>query len=193
MNADDWDARYAESATVWSREPNAWVAETVEPLLPGTAVDLAAGEGRHALWLATLGWQVTAVDFSRAGLVTGQARAREVGVDIHWVVADATVWVSPCPVDLVVMAYLQLPAAGLSAAIRGASGYLAPGGTLAVIGHDRENLERGIGGPRDPAVHYTVEELRRAASDLEIVRCEQVERKLPGGVAIDTVLVARAG
>ena len=193
MNADEWDARYAQSATVWSREPNAWVAEAVGSLEPGTAVDLAAGEGRNALWLASLGWQVTAVDFSGAGLATGQARARELGVDIQWVVADATTWVSPYPVDLVVIAYLQLPATDLSAAIRGASGYLAPGGTLAVIGHDRDNIVRGFGGPRDPAVHYTVDELRRAASDLEIIRCEQIDRVLADGTAIDTVLIARAG
>ncbi|MBU1587240.1 MAG: class I SAM-dependent methyltransferase [Actinobacteria bacterium] len=191
MNSDDWDARYA-TAGVWSREPNAWVAGNLAHLDPGTAVDLGAGEGRNALWLAGLGWEVTAVDFSPVGLETGRLRAAELGVDVEWVVADATTWVSPTLVDLVVIAYLQLPAADLSRAIGTAVGYLAPGGTLALINHDRDNIARGVGGPQDPAVLATVEELTAAASGLDIVECRQVERQTANGTAIDVVLVARA-
>jgi SAM-dependent methyltransferase len=191
MRADDWDARYAE-ASVWSREPNAWVAETLASLEPGAAVDLGAGEGRNALWLASLGWEVTAVDFSSVGLATGAARAAEAGLDIEWVTADATTWVSPSLVDLVLIAYLQLPADDLSRAISNAAGSLAPGGTLALVGHDRDNLSRGVGGPQDAAVLHTVAELEAATSALDIVECRQVERITAAGVAIDTVLVARA-
>lgn len=191
MKAPDWDARY-ETAGVWSREPNAWIAETLEHLDPGAAVDLAAGEGRNALWLAGLGWEVTAVDFSAVGLATGKKRATELGVDVEWVVADATTWVSPTLVDLVVIAYLQLPAEELSRAIGTAAGYLAPGGTLALINHDRDNIVRGTGGPQDPAVLATVEELTAAASVLDIIECHQVQRATPNGIAIDVVLVARA-
>jgi SAM-dependent methyltransferase len=188
VNADDWDARYA-AASVWSREPNAWIAATVADLEPGLAVDLGAGEGRNALWLAQRGWEVTAVDFSPVGLATGAARAAELDVDIEWVAADATTWTSPQLVDLVVVAYLQLPAADLSRAIGAAAGYLAPGGTLALVGHDRANT---VGGPQDPALLHTVDELRAAASVLTIVECRPVERRTAGGTALDTVLVARA-
>ena len=193
MSSEMWDARYAEAAasagSVWSREPNAWVAATVADLDPGTAVDLGAGEGRNALWLASLGWEVTAVDFSAVGLETGKARAAELGVEVEWVTADSTSWVSPDLVDLVVVAYLQLPADDLSRAIGNAAGYLAPGGTLALVGHDRANT---VGGPQDAALLHTVEELRAAASGLHIVECRTVERVTPNGTALDTVLVARA-
>lgn len=188
MRAEDWDERYA-TAGVWSREPNAWVAQTLADLEPGTAVDLGAGEGRNALWLAGLGWEVTAVDFSAVGLETGRMRAAETGLDVEWVVADATTWVSPQLVDLVVIAYLQLPAADLSRAIGTAAGYLAPGGTLALVNHDRANT---VGGPQDPAVLATVDELRAAASGLDIVQCRQVRRETANGTATDVVLVARA-
>ena len=73
MRAEEWDQRYAEQRQ-WSAEPNALVGELLAVLPPGDAVDLAAGEGRHALWLAGLGWRVTAVDFSDVGL--GPARSR---------------------------------------------------------------------------------------------------------------------
>lgn len=189
VRAEEWDARYASSDAVWSLEPNAWVEATLAHLEPGTAVDLGAGEGRNALWLASLGWEATAVDFSGVGLATGASRAAELGLDIEWVVADATTWVSPQQVDLVVIAYLQLPAADLARAIGNAAGYLAPGGTLALVGHDRANT---VGGPQDAGVLHTVEELTAAASDLDIIECRQVERVAPKGVALDTVLIARA-
>ena len=64
MDAKDWDERYAATELVWSAEPNRFVAELVSPLTPGTAVDIAAGEGRNAIWLAQQGWTVTATDYS---------------------------------------------------------------------------------------------------------------------------------
>ena len=193
--SDFWDARYAAAAasddTVWSLEPNAWVAATVGELPVGTAVDLGAGEGRNALWLASLGWRATAVDFSSVGLETGRRRAENLGLDVTWVTADATIWVAPEPVDLVVMAYLQLPVEALAAAIARATESLASGGTLALISHDRDNLARGVGGPQDPAMLTTVDELTAAASALTIERCAPFERVTAAGTAIDTVLVAR--
>lgn len=193
----EWDDRYATAAaangSVWSLEPNAWVAEAVGSLEPGSAVDLGAGEGRTALWLASRGWQVTAVDFSAMGLATGASRAASLGLEVDWVTADATTWVSPSEVDLVVAAYLQLPAEQVALALGNAIGYLAPGGTLAVIAHDHDNLARGVGGPQDPAVLYTVDALLELARDLHVIECRQYERETAAGVAVDTVLVALNG
>jgi len=132
MKAEDWDRRY-EAASIWSLEPNAWIAATLTGLSPGAAVDLGAGEGRNAIWLASLGWQVTAVDFSGVGLARGAARAKELGVEVTWVTADATTWVSPQLIDLVAVAYLQLPAAP-SMCLRTGSG---PSVTSPVEARDR--------------------------------------------------------
>jgi len=65
MEAADWDARYAATDLVWSAAPNVWVEELVSGMPPGRALDIAAGEGRNALWLVEQGWEVEAVDFSR--------------------------------------------------------------------------------------------------------------------------------
>ena len=78
-DAASWDARYTQAAqdsgTVWSRTPNATLESLLADAAPGSAVDLGAGEGRNAIWLDTHGWDVTAVDFSEAGLATGRTRA----------------------------------------------------------------------------------------------------------------------
>ena len=56
MEAADWDARYAATDLVWSAAPNVWVEELVSGMPPGRALDIAAGEGRNALWLVEQGW-----------------------------------------------------------------------------------------------------------------------------------------
>src|SRR3954471_21444334 len=110
MEAHEWDERYAGTDLVWSAEPNRFVAEEVADLRPGRAVDLGAGEGRNALHLARLGWDVTAVDFSQVALDKGRAVAGD--PPVTWVCPDATPWPPPEPVDLVVEAYLHVePAA----------------------------------------------------------------------------------
>ena len=61
MDAKDWDERYAAHDLVWSVEPNRFVAEIIGPLAPGHALDLAAGEGRNAIWMVEQGWSVVAL------------------------------------------------------------------------------------------------------------------------------------
>lgn len=178
MDSHAWDARYAASDLVWSRGPNEFVASELADLPVGTAVDLAAGEGRNAIWLASQGWQAYAVDFSQVALDKG----REVAGDlpVTWVCADATTWQPPAPVDLVVVAYLQLPAPGRRAAVRGAATMLRPGGTLLLVAHDSTNLTEGTGGPQDPAVLMTAEDVLAdlAGIDVEVVRAERVAREV---------------
>ncbi|MEL0282956.1 MAG: SAM-dependent methyltransferase, partial [Ilumatobacter sp.] len=62
MDAAGWDERYAGTDLVWSAGPNVFIEEICAGLEPGSALDLAAGEGRNAVWLAERGWDVTAVD-----------------------------------------------------------------------------------------------------------------------------------
>jgi ubiquinone/menaquinone biosynthesis C-methylase UbiE len=189
VQAADWDARYAEQQQ-WSAEPNALVAELLEGLPPGAAVDLAAGEGRHALWLAGLGWRVTAVDFSAVGLARGAAQP---GAErVSWVTADVTTWTAPpASQDLVVVAYLHLSQDDTVAVLTRAVGWLRPGGRLLVLGHDVENVTAGVGGPQEPAILHSVDRLAPVAALLDVDRLEQVRRATPAGTALDTLLWGR--
>ncbi|SNR73099.1 class I SAM-dependent methyltransferase [Blastococcus mobilis] len=189
MRAEDWDERYADQQQ-WSSGPNALVAELLAGLPPGDAVDLGAGEGRHALWLAERGWRVTAVDFSAVGLRRGAAQPG--GDRVSWVPADVTTWAAPpASLDLVVVAYLHLPEADTAAVLTRAVGWLRPGGRLLVLGHDVENIASGVGGPQDPSILYSVDRLAPVAGLLVVDRLEQVRRETPGGTALDTLLWGR--
>ena len=183
MDARAWDERYAASELVWSREPTRLVAAELADLSPGVAVDLAAGEGRNAIWLASQGWTATAVDFSQVALDKGARLAADAGLDVAWVRADATTWQPPAPVDLVVVAYLQLPAAERRRAVRGAVSMLRPGGTLLLVAHDSTNLHEGTGGPQDPDVLMSARDVlddlaAPPALAVEVVRAERVAREV---------------
>jgi SAM-dependent methyltransferase len=188
-DAQEWDRRYAGSDRVWSAAPNAWVAGTIGAWFTGRALDLGAGEGRHSVWLAALGWQVTAVDFSATGIERGRAGADEVGVEVDWVVADARTWAPPDGVsfDLVLVAYLHLSDGVLARA----RDWLAPGGALVVVGHALRNLTDGVGGPGDPQLLHTEAGYRAASEGLVVEQLGEVVRHLPEGDAIDLALVAR--
>jgi SAM-dependent methyltransferase len=185
MDAHDWDRRYADTELVWSARPNQFVESELADLSPGRAIDVAAGEGRNSIWLAEQGWQVTAVDFSRAGLDKGRALLgrHEHGrdLDIDWVCADALTYDPDGEFDLALLAYLQLPAAQRRTAVRRAFGWLRDGGTLVVVAHDSTNLTEGTGGPQYPEVLYTAEDV---LADLdgerfEVVHAERVAREVP--------------
>ena len=189
MQAADWDARYAERQQ-WSGEPNPLVAELVGELPPGDAVDLAAGEGRHALWLARRGWRATAVDFSATGLARGQAQP-DAGA-VTWVAADVTAWEAPpSSQDLVLVAYLHLPDPDMTDLLRRAVRWLRPGGRLLLLGHDVENLTAGVGGPQDPAILHSPARLAQVAALLDVGRLATVPRATPAGTALDTLLWGR--
>lgn len=186
MDAHDWDLRYAESDLVWSATPNQFVAAELADLPPGRALDVATGEGRNALWLAELGWEVTAVDFSLAGLDKGRTlqTRHERGRDLHvdWVHANVLEY-DPGPVtyDLALIAYLQLPAAQRSHVVRRAFSALHEGGTLFLVAHDSTNLDQGTGGPQDASVLYTAEDVLAdlGGERFQVLRAERVARELP--------------
>jgi SAM-dependent methyltransferase len=176
MDAHAWDERYAASELVWSRGPNQFVEAECADLPPGSAVDLAAGEGRNAIWLARRGWLVTAVDFSQVALDKGRTLAGD--LEVNWVCADATAWTPAEPVDLVVVAYFQVPAADRRAAHRHAVESLRAGGTFVLVAHDTTNLTEGTGGPQDASVLMTAGDVLADLEGLEVdvVRAERVER-----------------
>ena len=182
MHAEDWDRRYAASPLVWSSGPNAVVAQETAGLPPAVAVDLASGEGRNALWLAERGWRVTAVDFSPvATRRVAELAAERLGPEadrLTAVTADLTTWSPTSPVDLVVLAYFQVPADVRRRVHRTAAAALAPSGTFLLVAHHSDNIEHGVGGPQDATVLFSEGDV---VADLEgtglvIDRAERVDR-----------------
>jgi SAM-dependent methyltransferase len=198
VDSQQWDERYSGTEFEWTTRPNQFVATELAGLTPGRALDLAAGEGRNAVWLAERGWRVTAVDFSRVGLEKGRKLSAARGVDeaqVDWIVADLRDYEPERGTyDLALIAYLQVSPQVRAAVLARAAAALAPGGTMFVVGHDLTNLTEGVGGPQDPDVLYTPEALRSELPGLRILRAERVHRAVDrdGGpaTAVDTLVRA---
>ncbi|MFH5208905.1 class I SAM-dependent methyltransferase [Antrihabitans sp. NCIMB 15449] len=195
MDAKDWDDRYAQADLVWGAPPNSLVVQQVWPLQRGRALDLACGEGRNAIWLAVTGWRVTAVDFSRVALDKGATVAarspRSVRERIEWVRADVTDAQFDSDYDLVLLVFLHLPADERAAVLTASIDALTPGGTLIVLGHDSDNITSGVGGPQDPAILFTPDDVvAELGTRADIRVAERRLRETPAGDAIDALVVA---
>ena len=210
MDAAAWDARYAGADLVWSAGPNVWVRELCGSWPPGLALDVAAGEGRNALWLVEHGWTVVAADFSPVGVQRmteiADRRLGEQRSAFRALVADAT---QPAPhpadsgsaatgaagYDLVLISYLHLPREQWRAALAAAVDACEPGGAVLVIAHALRNLTEGVGGPQDPAILLDPEAVVDTAADLPVdVELAELRRREVEGAdrdALDTVVLLR--
>ena len=114
------------------RPPNPYLDRELSGLVPGTALDAGCGEGAEARWLAAQGWQVTAADISER--VLARAAARSTPGPVRWVHADLGVWAPEQQFDLVTTHYAH-PAMPQLAFYERIAGWVAPGGTLLLVGH----------------------------------------------------------
>ena len=145
-----------------------------------------------AIWLASQGWQVTAVDLSCAAVERGKQRAHTLGLAIEWTVADITTLQLEPNFDLVIVIFLQTPADERAQWMACARNALRVGGTFLYIGHDRSNFEHGHGGPRYPEVLCTPHDIVRDLPGFRIEIASVVERPVsiePGhGPASETAI-----
>lgn len=158
MDISLWDERYrtgAHATSDFTAEPSPLLVSTVFQLPPGNALDLAAGAGRNALWLAEHGWRVTAVDGSTAAIDVLRQRAGERHLAIRALVANLEAQeyvIAPSAWDLIAMCYyLQRDL------FEPAKNGVVPGGVLIAIVHITEPGEEPTGHrlrPGELAVYF---------------------------------------
>lgn len=199
MTADErrlaWDERHG-AGDFEGHGPNPTLMAGVAGLTPGSALELAAGSGTNAVWLAGQGWRTTAVDWSPVGLAAGSAKAVEAGVSVEWLERDLIGWSPPArKFDLVVIVYLHLPPEERRPVYARAAAAVACGGRMVVVGHNPLHAAEGQPGP-DPSRMFTADEIGRdlqaADPDLIVERAEVVRRvPLPEHGPVDSLLVLR--
>jgi SAM-dependent methyltransferase len=192
-----WSKTLREQADMVARRPpNAYLNAEFAELAPGRALDAGCGHGAETLWLASRGWQVTAVDFSAASLSHGRSMAQAAGADIanriDWVQADLAEWTpEPGNYDLVVCLYVHISGAERDMVKRMANG-VAVGGTLFLVGH--RPIDPSTGAPT-AAVNQVQVSVAGAVGTLdpsvwEVVVAEERQRAI-AGTGVDAVIRAR--
>lgn len=166
---EHWQARYAEGEALFGTVPNEWLRSNAWRLVPGMcALCPGEGEGRNAVFLATLGLAVTAVDFAPLALARAKALAARQGVTIDTVTADLSTWAWPeAAFDLVALVFLQLTPDERAVVHAGAARALAPGGLLVLEGFAKG--ERLACGPKGDQSRYDAALLRQDFAGLEIL------------------------
>ena len=140
FDKDYWESHWQQAnERAPGREivPNPYLAREIADRAPGTALDAGCGEGAEAIWLATHGWQVTAADISTEALSRAAERAASGGAAperVQWVEADLSVWEPGEQFDLVTTHYAH-PSLPQLAFYERISGWVAPDGTLLIVGH----------------------------------------------------------
>jgi 2-polyprenyl-3-methyl-5-hydroxy-6-metoxy-1,4-benzoquinol methylase len=163
-----WESRWQRSAghgTEGEAVPNPYLTREISDLTPGTALDAGCGGGAEAIWLATVGWQVTAVDISTEALARASQSARQEGVPpdcVLWVTGDLTAWEPDQQFDLVTTHYTHTAMPQLAFYER-ISHWVAPGGTLLIVGHLRTRNTMGHDHGR---VHHQPEEATVTAASI---------------------------
>ena len=173
-----WNQKYREAPEAWL-EPDPFLprafSEYIRPLFPsgGNALDLAGGAGRHAIWLAKQGWEVTLIDISETGVEQARMNAGALASRIHFVVDDLTGFAASQTQFDVVMAFFYLERKSFPEIVKS----IKPGGLL--VYKTLTIAQLGLaGGPKDPAHLLEKNELLRLADGLEVLHYhEEVARK----------------
>ena len=178
-----WDERYRSADRLWSGQPNPQLVAQATDLAPGEALDVGCGEGADAIWLASRGWTVTAVDVSAVALDRAAAHAAAEGVSIRWQREDLLSW-GPGPerYDLVTAEFMHLPNPELQSLHARLAAAVRPGGTLLIVAHHPDDLHVNVGRAGHLALFPSAEQL---AASLDSASWEIVVAAAIGRPAID--------
>ena len=171
FDKDYWDSHWQQAdghGPGQEIDPNPYLVRAISDLTPGTALDAGCGEGAEAIWLATAGWQVTAADISAEALSRACERTPREGAAperVEWIEADLSVWQPGKLFDLVTTHYAHPAGSQLAFYLR-ISDWVAPGGTLLIVGHRHTapTPERGHGHEHEGHGHPPDEASVTAAS-----------------------------
>ncbi|XXF75179.1 class I SAM-dependent methyltransferase [Myxococcaceae bacterium GXIMD 01537] len=181
--ATQWDARFSGEAYVYGTQPNDFLVE-MAPRLPsgGRVLSLGEGEGRNAVYLATLGQRVTAVDASRVGLEKARQLAEARGVALDTVVTDLADYpVAPAAWDAAIVIFCHLPPALRRKVHRALAEGLRPGGVVLLEAYTPAQLQYRTGGPPVAELLYTAEDLREDFAGLELPVLRELTRDVREG------------
>ncbi len=178
-----WDERYRHARYFYGTEPNVLVRAALADLLVGHGLYVAEGEGRNAVYAATLGHRVTAFDSSSEARRKALLLAAERGVVLDYLLCEAidTAWLDAAPFDHAVLCFFHPPPDERALVHARVTSAIAAGGTLILVSFAKEQLGRGTGGPPDLALLHDLAEVRAEFPGVAWSRCERLEIQLAEG------------
>ncbi len=176
-----WNERYAADEYIYGTEPNSFLAENAK-ILTGPVLSLAEGEGRNAVFLASLGLKVLGVDGSAVGLAKAQKLAAARGLTIQTEVADLAVY-EPTEgrYGSVISIFAHLPSDARRQLYPKVERALRPGGIILLEAYAKSQIMKNTGGPRDLDMLMTSEDVEQAFPTCEVILSCEIERNVVEG------------
>lgn len=183
MSKEFWNERYAQNLSVYGIEPNAFFKEQLQSIKPGKLLLPAEGEGRNALYAASIGWNVTAFDYSEVAKAKTLERAASLGIaTITYNISDLSLIELPHEeFDAVALIYVHLPVDIRKQLNKQCIQSLKKGGTLILEAFSKDQLHYASGGPKDTALLYSLDVLTEDFSGMKIVQIQEVVTTLHEG------------
>lgn len=176
-----WNQRYSGDEFVYGTEPNTFLAENAK-LLTGPVLSLAEGEGRNAVFLASLGLEVLGVDGSEVGLEKARKLAASKGVEIKTEIADLATYEPPANFyGSVVSISAHLPSDVRQRLYPSVEQSLKLGGIILLEAYSKSQLSRDTGGPKDPDMLMTAADIVMEFPNCEVILCHEIEREVVEG------------
>lgn len=183
MSAEFWNERYSADDFVYGDAPNEFLASMADRLpKSGRALDIGAGEGRNALFLATRGLSVLAVDQSEVGIQKAQRLAQARGLTLRTHAADLQHFDAEAnSFDVVSSIFCHLPAMLRSLVHKRVSTWLKPGALFVLEAYAPDQIDRDTGGPKDPSLLASLEEVLGELVGLKIEHQAALVRNVSEG------------
>jgi SAM-dependent methyltransferase len=174
-----WDERYAADEYVYGKDANLFLQSKLVGIDPGKALFPAEGEGRNAVFAATLGWDVTAFDISSSAKIKADKLAQEKEVTIDYRVGPLDQQsFEGNSFDLIVMVFAHFPDSLRPTIHQSLKKLLKPGGQIILEAFSKDHLEYNsknpkAGGPKDASMLFSKEELEEDFGDMEWIFFEE--------------------
>ncbi len=183
MSSTFWNERYSSGELVYGGAPNEFLASVADRLpRRGTALDIGAGEGRNAIFLASLGLDVLAMDQSEVGMQKAQRLAQECGLALRTLAADLRDYdAGSGAFDVVSSIFVHLPGELRRLVHRRIGAWLKPGGVFVLEAYAPDQIQRGTGGPKDPAMLASLDELIEEIGGMTIEHSAALVRNVTEG------------
>ncbi len=185
---DRWNDRYRSKDYAYGEQANVFLQEQLEPLKTGAILFPAEGEGRNAVYAASLGWQVFAFDISLEGKEKALRLAEKKGVTINYKVGDLpTLDYQEAQFDAIALIYAHFPAGIKSFYHKTLQKYLRTGGIVIFEAFSKRHIaynaaDPKIGGPKDVASLFSIEEIQSDFENFDILLLEERETELHEGL-----------